>query len=427
MARESQVFEAVPVNGERPADDDDILNAFDNWVDGLKDSESPGHIRAFRVPLDSQGNASHSASGQVRLGTWPVDQFTFDTLCDKIVKEFMLPTESMMAVRLIGTLAGKSGVRFNKLVTLQRPNILAGPAALPKDGVAEIMRAVQESNERMVRMIAEMRGPQTGAPAGGGDELMRTVAMMQALNKPVTDMMGPMLAALAGRPVGAGGGGGSMREMLETMMMFDKFVGRRGGGGAPAEPDWMRMTTAVAGVAKPLLELAVANAATGTRTRKALPNPNAPQTAPVRPASAQPTPQPAPAQPAQPAQPVGHDLSKPSPLPAGSLAPNGPDITAPSDPEAQNMFAEMKKQIDALVEVARGGSDPVAVADLFFEQSMGPLNDDEYSKLAGYIESERFMSTLAIYNGSVKEHTVWFEAMRAQLVKHIQEADSDET
>src|ERR1700722_2232766 len=138
MARESQIFEAVTVGSEQSYEDD-VQAAFDNWRSGLEDSESPGSIRVFRVPLDAQGNASHSASGQVRLGTWPVDQYTFDTLCDKMVKEFMLPTESMMAVRLIGTMTGKSGVRFNKIVVLQRPNTLAPPTSLAKDGVSEIM------------------------------------------------------------------------------------------------------------------------------------------------------------------------------------------------------------------------------------------------------------------------------------------------
>lgn len=427
MVRESTVFEAVAVGSQQPYEDD-VQAAFDSWREGLEDSESPGSIRVFRVPMDAQGNASHSASGQVRLGTWPVDQYTFDTLCDKMVKEFMLPAESMMAVRLIGTMTGKSGVRFNKIVVLQRPNTLVGPgsAALPKDGVSEIMRAMQESNAAMFRMIQEMKGV-TPTPEGGMNQMMQTVAMLQAMNKPMTDMMAPMLAAMAGRPMAAAGPAGSMRETIETMMMLDKFLGRRGGGGGNPEPDWMRVTAAVAGVAKPLLELAVANQAQGARTRKPAAPPQI--AAPVQAAPIVPPP----ITPAPVVQPIhtapGVDLSQPSALPAGSLAPGGPDINAPSThlpPEGQNMFAEMKKQIDALVEVAKGGADPVTVADLFFDQSMGALNDDDYGKLAAFVESDGFLKTLAIYNGQANDHAEWFATVRAQLVKRIEDADSDE-
>lgn len=433
MARDSQVFEAVAVGSAEQSYEDDVQAAFDQWRSGLEDSESPGSIRVFRVPLDAQGVASHSASGQIRLGTWPVDQYTFDTLCDKMVKEFMLPTESMMAVRLIGTMTGKAGVRFNKIVVLQRPNTLLGPAAggtLAKDGVSEIMRAMQESNAAMFRMIQEMKGVTPATDGSGGmTQMMQTVAMLQAMNKPMTDMMGPMMAALAGRPLPGTSTGGGMRETIETMMLLDKFMGRRGGGGGNPEPDWMRVTTAVAGVAKPLLELAVANQAQGARTRK-------PQAAPARiaaPVQAAPM-QAAPTPPAQPVTPTIHtapgvDLSQPSALPAGSLSPTGPDINAPSShlpPEGQNMFAEMKKQIDALVEVARGGADPVQVGDLFFDQSMGALSDEDYGKLAAFIETDGFLKSLSIYNSQANEHAEWFGKLRAQLVKRITEADSDE-
>lgn len=424
MGRDSLTFEAIPTS-ER-IDDEDIQAAFDAWKSGLEDSESPGSVRVFRVPLDAQGNASHSAGGQVRLGTWPVDQFTFDTLCDKMVKEFMLPTESMMAVRLIGTMAGKQGVRFNKIVVLQRPNVLANPN-LPKNEVSEIMRAMQEGQERMFRMIQEMKPPTTAGSPGDMQGMMQFAAMMRVMTEPMTQMMGPMMAALAGRPIPAGPAGGGIKETIETMMLMDKFMGRRGGG--PSEPDWMRMTTAVAGVAKPLLELAAANQLQGTRTRKQPAQLAAPRTAGVAQPVPAPAPQSVPVQPtATPPVYTGVDLSRPSPLPAGSLAP-GPNITTPSThlpQETPTMFAETKKQIDALVDVARNNADPVAVADLFFDQTMTTLSDHDYSQLAAIIESDNFLSTIGIYNTQVKDYADWFGRMRTQLVERIKEADSGE-
>lgn len=434
MERVGRIIDVMP-NGDAPFDDD-VEQAFDEWKKGFEDSESPGTIRAFRIPLDEQGRASHSASGQIRLGTWPVDMFDFDTLCDKLKREFMPPGDNLMAVRLIGTLAGKAGVRFNKIVTLQRPNSLDPPGTVPKDGMAEVMRSMQDSNERMMRLFQEMRGP---VPAegntGGMSSMMQTVAMMRVLTEPMTQMMAPMMAAMAGRPLPAVTPGSSMKEMIETMMLMDKFMGRRGGGGGDGEPDWMKLTTAVTGVAKPLLEMAAARQLEGTRTRKSLAAPAGPAPPavtpqpfqPVAPPAANPTPiAPVGVRPVAPSG--GVDLSRPSPLPAGSLA-QGADIAVPSSQLPQGnstMFAEYKKQVDALVDVARTGADPVAVADAFFEQTMMALPDDAYGQLAAIVEEDSFLGTIGIYNSQVKEYATFFNALRARLIERITDEDSGE-
>lgn len=418
--REGRVFEVLP-NNEAPYEDD-VEAAFDEWRKGFEDAESPGNIRAFRIPLDEQGRASHSASGQVRLGSWPVDQYDFDALCDKIMREYMLPTENTMAVRLIGTLAGKAGVRFNKIVVLQRPNTTGVQAARPaQDGISDIMRSMQESNERMMRMFQEMRGPGGSGSDGGPSEMMRTVAMMRVMMEPMMGMMGPVMAAVAGRPVPAAAPASSMKEMLETLMLADRFLGKRGGGGS-SEPDWVKVTTAVAGVAGPLLQMAANRPLEATRTRK-----QSPQIAPTQ----QPTqPVPAAAVASQtpptvaPPQKAGVDLSRPSPLPPGSLS-TGVDINAPSSqiPEP-NMFAETKKQIDAFVEVARSGADPTAVANEFFDGTMLFLDETNYGRMAAMIEGEGFLASLSVYNTQAKDFAPFFTAMRTQLMQRIIEEDT---
>jgi len=417
-----RLFEAVPADSV--GQEDDIETAFESWKEGLEDSESPGHIRAFRIPLDDQGRASHNTPGQVRLGSWPIDQYDFDTLCTKLMREYMLPGETTMAVRLIGTLAGKAGVRFNKIVTLQRPN--PSTPALPapaKDGMADVMRAMQESNERMMRIFQEMKGGQDSG--GGQSEMMRSIAMMRVLMEPMQSMMAPILAAVAGRPVPAPGPSSSMKETIETFMLMDKFMGRRGGsqGGdhAGGLSDVAQIATAVSGVAKPLLEMAVLSKAGEMRTRKSRQStePPSPPPAPMvspQPATFQPTPAPH----------VGVDLSQPSPLSRGSLEP-GADINAPSHMHVGNesMFAEIKKQVDALAALASSGADPVAVADRFFEDFMLAIEDDEaYGKLCAAIERDNFVSTIAIYNSSVTQRAEWFGQLRDQLLKRIKEEDS---
>lgn len=428
--RQGRIIDVLPGGDEAPYEDD-VEAAFYEWKKSFDDSESPGTIRAFRIPHDEQGRAGHSSGNQIRLGMWPVDQYDFDTLCDKLKREYMPPGDTLMVVRLIGTLSGKSGVRFNKLVTLQRANQPETPGGTPKNEFADVMRSMQDSNERMMRLFQEMRGPVTNeGNAGGMSGMMQTVAMMRVLTEPMTQMMAPMMAALAGRPLPATAPGASMKETIETLMLMDKFMGRRGGGGND-EPDWMKLTGAVAGVAKPLLEMAAARAAEGTRTRKSLAAPTGPvqpvaqpPSQPVAPPTANPTPiAPVGVRPVAPSS--GVDLSQPSPLPAGSLA-QGVDINAPSTqlPAGEgNMFAEYKKQVDALVDVARNGADPVAVADAFFDQTMMKLDDANYNGLAEIVENESFVATIGIYNAQVKEYGAFFAALRTRLMERINDED----
>lgn len=422
--RQGRIIDVLPGGDEAPYEDD-VEAAFYEWKKSFDDSESPGTIRAFRIPHDEQGRAGHSSGNQIRLGMWPVDQYDFDTLCDKLKREYMPPGDTLMVVRLIGTLSGKSGVRFNKLVTLQRANAPDTPGGTPKNEFADVMRQMQDSNERMMRLFQEMRGPgPADGNSGGMPAMMQTVAMMRVLTEPMTQMMGPMMAALAGRPVPPSVPGSSIKELMETMMLMDKFMSRRGGGGSE-EPDWMKLTGAVAGVAKPLLEMAAARQLEGSRTRKSLAAPaQPPPVQPVAPTTANPTPvTPAPARPVAPAS--GVDLSRPSPLPAGSLA-QGVNIEAPSSqhpPGDGTMFAEYKKQVDALVDVARNGADPIAVANAFFDQTMMELNDADYGRLAAIVENESFLATIGIYNAQVKEYGAFFTALRTRLIERINEED----
>lgn len=416
---DAAVSEAIIAN----APDDDVAGSFEDWRSALKDTEAPGKIQAYRIPLDEHGRASHSASGQIRLGSWPVDQYDFDTLCQIIMKEYMLPNERIMAVRLIGTLGGQGGVRFNKIVQLQRSNQTAVVPAEAKGGMADIMRAMNESNERMMKLIAEMSAaPRTSG--GGQDEMMRTVAMMSTLMKPIQDLMGPMMTALVGRPVSAAPAG-SMKETIETMMLIERFLGRRGGDGGAKRSDFAEIATAVSSVAKPLLELANTNAQANLRQHKkpaALPAPNP---------TVQPTAQPAVAQPPQqPPQPVVLPMDTPSQVQTPDLRgvdTSQPTINAPAQPAGDEvMFAEVKKQVDALVQVAAGGSDAKGVADLFYDQTMAPLPDDAYGQLCALIEDTAFLSKIAIFNAQVQTHAEWFKQFQAQVSKRIIDADSEE-
>lgn len=422
MSREGRTFDVISEGIASDAPDDDVAGAFEDWRKNLGDTEAPGKIQAYRIPLDEHGRASHSATGQIRLNSWPIDQYDFDSLCQIIMKDYMFPGEKVMAVRLIGTLTGTKGIRFNKIIQLQRTNQTAVVPVEGKGGMAEVVKAMQESNERMLKLIADMGGTKTGT---GQDEMMRTVAMMTTLMKPMQDLMAPILAAAIGRPATAGPSS-SLKDTMESMILMERFLGRRGGGGGERRSDFAEIATAVSGVAKPLLEMAAANAQANLRQRrKALPAP-----APVPEAAGQPA---APVQASHPSQtpaPVILPMDMPSQIQTPDMKGhniNDPTIVPKNGDSEDTMFAEMKKQVDALVQVASDGANAVGVADLFYDQTMATLPDDVYGQLAGMVEDTTFLAKLAIFNSKVQAHTEWFQKFREQLVKRIVEADPEES
>jgi hypothetical protein len=55
---------------------------------------------------------------------------------------------------------------------------------------------------------------------------------------------------------------------------------------------------------------------------------------------------------------------------------------------------------------------------------MQNMTDDDYGKLAQFIESDKFLSAIGIYNAHVKAHAEWFARLRTRMVEHIVAADS---
>lgn len=87
------------------------------------------------------------------------------------------------------------------------------------------------------------------------------------------------------------------------------------------------------------------------------------------------------------------------------------------------MFAQLKPQVDALVQMARENADPIITADTFFEHVMGQLDDNSYSALAEFILNPKAMERIAIFNTGVKEYAAFFEAFQKQLAGRIQSED----
>lgn len=396
-----------------PADSesDDTENAYHNWRESLKDQEGNSTIRAYKLPFDESGRVSHSQTMQVRLGTWPLDMYDFDSLCDKLRKDFMEPGEKKMAVRLMGSVGGRPGLAFNKIVVIARPNSEI-PKITPENPTGDLFRQMTEMSERNMKMIAALndRGnaqPENGGMGGFQQQMMQVMAMTKMFMDPMVTMM----QAAMGRTPAPAATGGSLKEMLESLALLDKLRGGGGGGGS----DTAEIIRAVADVGTPLLAMAAQQMqhrvpARPRVLRTALP----PQGAPVNtpPAGAAPT-----------KQTIVLPMDAPTPIAPPPVA--QPTPTPPPPEEAPAMFAELKPQVDALVSIAASGADATETANMFFEQTMLAIEDQNvYEQICNFVENEKFMERIAIFNSDVKKHAAFFMTMRAQVMTRIR-AESD--
>ena len=87
------------------------------------------------------------------------------------------------------------------------------------------------------------------------------------------------------------------------------------------------------------------------------------------------------------------------------------------------MFAELKPQIDALVQMAAGGSDAVGAADLLFDNVIMASPDIIYEKLGDLIGGPNFITHAAVFNPGVRAHELWFRQFQTQIVKRYDEEE----
>ena len=88
------------------------------------------------------------------------------------------------------------------------------------------------------------------------------------------------------------------------------------------------------------------------------------------------------------------------------------------------MLQQLKPQVDSLVQMAEQKSDPNGTADLVFEQVFMNLSDDDYEKLANFIDNPQFMNYVKLINPAAATYQAWFAAFQTQIIKNL---NADET
>jgi hypothetical protein len=249
----------------------------------------------------------------------------------------------------------------------------------------------EERFEKRMMTLASIFAPVITAfvsrPAGAAPDL---AALITAL-RPVTAPPDPSA---------------QMKGMVETMLLMRKLNGD-GDGDSLAS-----IVTAIAPHAGPVLTaLASRQQAAPVRQRVVAPGSQPTRIPPAAGAGA--------AVPIQQAPPLAVRQMPP----VAQVTPHtGVNLDAPSQPLTQDdraMFAQLKPQVDSLVQMAREGSDPLMTAQVFFDNVMMSVDDQIYDRLCVLIENPQAIEQLTIFNTGVKEQRPFFEAFQNKVKELI--------
>jgi hypothetical protein len=378
--------------------DEDAESAFNDFRESFSTGDDPGQVRAWELTIDERGNVGTTRM-QTRLGSWPIDAYKFDELCQLIVDQYMTPEQQRMAVRLCGTKKDHTGFLFNKIVMLKRA-LKKETSRETSNDTASLMKMMQEMNERNMAMFQRMQAP----PVEKQDamaEIQKMLAFAQAMNAPMMGMLQSLLPALAGRPAPQGSSSDPFGNLGSLLDVAERLSDMKGGGsGAGSDDDGIvGIIKAITPLAIPALQALPAIAAMAPKAAPRIAAPVAPQ------------PQAAPQ-----AQPQA--ATQPKPMPS-NLQPT--DIPS-GDTE---VLAQLKPQIDSLVQMAEQNSDPVGSADLVFDQVFLNVPEDVFEKLANFVDNPQFVSYVCLMNAAAKNHVQWFEVFKVQVVKRLTQEDSE--
>lgn len=86
-------------------------------------------------------------------------------------------------------------------------------------------------------------------------------------------------------------------------------------------------------------------------------------------------------------------------------------------------FLEIKARIDRMIDAAKIGTDPISVAQDFWNDEMMNMESSEYNQLCTKLEEENFVQQIALLNPEVNQFIPFFTTIRERLLKLIQEED----
>ena len=413
MARNTQnirapiTFEQADLNdpSEQIGYDGDVEQAWEKWGEALHQSENPGTVKVAKLPLDEKGAPMVNVKGQIQLGAYPFDQYTFEELLDKVRSEFMKPGETI-AVRLTGTSAGQVGVKFNRVVMVQRQS----GHSENNSQLGEVLNAMQVAQQNQAQMLERILQPRGDAvridqSQNNQNNLVDSLVKLSPLLSPI---IGALLSKIIAPAAPAAGGLNDMLSGLEKLMTLREMVS--GGGNQNDESTTLGIIKAVAPQGLGLLTELVKNQAAQASPRQ-LSAPRLQNVAQIGNA----TNAMAPHSDAF-SMPQSHDAARPPQSAPASI----PEQS--NTPETDTMLAQIGPQIEQLALLAENGTPPAEAAklmlDLIPSGDEGIAIDDAIYNLVS--NAERF-GRLKYLSAKFAKHAVWFEELRVVLLKEFED------
>lgn len=371
--------------------DPDTAREFEELIDSMRETESAdAWITVMRIPLDAMGNALPNTKGASQLFAEVMGTSTIQDLVERVRRDYIRPGENSITIRIIGKQQGKSGLKFNKVIRVERPNKPAG--AENKEGMADIARVVMEmqraSDERLERALQSMSTrivPATPA----ADPIDQMTKMMTAMG----GMMGAMMA---GRPAGAPAGGGSATNELLGLVTVLQKIGVVGGG--PIEEKEEGLSDILKAVAGPALNFFAAQKqnenirlAQGSRVTRRLASP-----APINPPTSTETA----------ADPIDTTHS------AGQSATTNNAGQPATVKEPSMELQKLNAALNTVLDLADKGRKPADVAKLV----LNSIPEDEDSAFYDQVSDDDFVSNCALLNDRVTAHRAWFDQLRVEIL-----------
>lgn len=363
--------------------DPDTAREFEELIDSMRETESAdAWITVMRIPLDAMGNALPNTKGASQLFAEVMGTSTIQDLVERVRRDYIRPGENSITIRIIGKQQGKSGLKFNKVIRVERANKPA--EAQGKESVAEMARVMMEmqrvSDERLERALQSMSTRVTPA--------LPAADPIDQMSKMMTAMGGMMAAMMSGRPVSASAGAGSATSELLGLVTVLQKIGVVGGG--PVDEKEEGLSDIIKSVAGPALNFFAAQKqnenirlAQGSRVTRRL---AAPATAKTdAPASPEVT---------VPVQPTNN---------AGQ-----PATTKESSVELQKLNAALNTVLD----LADKGRKPADVAKLV----LNSIPEEEDSAFYDQVSDDDFVSNCELLNDRVTAHRKWFEELRSEIL-----------
>ncbi len=387
----------VITDGELITDDDnpDLEREFHEFADSLRqDHEAQGFIKIWRLPLDAQGNPRSNSMQQSLLCTLPMGNESIDDICARVRRDYIRPGEVRITVCVRGYQQGKRGIRFQKIMTIERENEPEAPKGnSTTSDVATMLRLIQQSNEaaqaRTESFMREMMGMMARGPATPA-VTTDPIAMMQQVGTMMVAFQG-MFANMQGAQRPPATPGGELAGFVQQLEMMKKVNGLLGNGSNDSESGALGIIKAIGPMAAPVLQMLAAQATSKPMKRRALPQPGAPRA---------PTPAPTP------------DPS-PEPVPPGATVLN------------EETAMKLKEALNELCDMAERGEDAVAAAALALD--MLP-EDDDTDAMVGALVSDpaSFLPKLGLMLPRTRQFPAWFETLREEMARAYEE-DPDTT